>query len=341
MSNVSSICIKIARDVNVHIDRRKIIKAFYERDPSIIHYLKYVSQQFNNYTWVISFDASFQCSKLIGSFINIEGINFEIEEVTDPSRYKTYTYRVLWLPHGFSSHRVEGLFAGRGSRVVDCREEMFQVDGINDLSFGTGNFRVKVQYDVQICSVPVKSGMYELEKRKVLISRFGENPKCLKCNQEGHIRKNCPLNKLKCDKCQKTGHVSEKCNMALATANEIEAPDEYDKEADELVVENTQFVYQKPEKVKRKNGSPIDDKSAKTSKGDKGTSESSSDSEVETKNVEEYYVETSQLQEEFNKQFKENGKSTANNIQAKSNSKTNVSTSKLQQPKVAKNNSKK
>ncbi|CAF1034344.1 unnamed protein product, partial [Brachionus calyciflorus] len=84
---------------------------------------------------------------------------------------------------------------------------------------------------------------------------------------------------------------------------------------------------------------PIDDKSAKTSKGDKETSESSSDFEGETNNVEEAYVEISQLQEEFNKKLK-NGKSTANNKQASSNNKTNVSTSKLQQPKVAKNISK-
>lgn len=334
MVRLSSVCIKVPSDSTASIDRRKIIKAFYEHDVEIVKLIRYVSQQFNNYTWVISFDESLHISELIGKTIRIDDEIFELFEVEDPNRFKTYVYRVLWLPHGFSKTRVQSYFGGNGRRVIDCIEETFQVDGIDDLFFSTGNFRVKVQFDVEKCSGPIKSGMASIDKQKVLITRLGEKPRCLKCNEEGHIRRNCPLNELKCEECGKNGHLKEKCSMAtrLASQNEIDLPDEHDDEAEQIQYDKSDDT--KNRREKRKDRSPLNGQTTKTSRNEERPTESSSDSEEAQEVDDEEEVEISKIQEEFNQQVRIDKK--VGQTSSKSQSKNNRS-SKLQQPKVKSN----
>ena len=73
------------------------------------------------------------------------------------------------------------------------------------------------------------TGIQTIDKFKCFVNKFGEKPRCLRCNEIGHIRKNCPKNSMLCLICKKTGHLDTDCNMALKTANpQVEFPDEDD-----------------------------------------------------------------------------------------------------------------
>ena len=93
-----------------------------------------------------------------------------------------------------------------------------------------GNFVVKTKLPKG--TKGLISGVHRLGKLKCLISRFGESPRCLICNAEGHIRKDCPKRGLKCGNCSKVGHTVEECTLALRLQeNHLEMPLEEEEEA--------------------------------------------------------------------------------------------------------------
>ncbi|RNA33611.1 hypothetical protein BpHYR1_004315 [Brachionus plicatilis] len=289
MNKLPCVCFKIQRGSNVEIDRRKIIKAFIQHPSRAVEHIKCVSQQFNNHTRVISFTKDFEVNQLIDSVIVIEDETFKLEEVIDFNRFKTVSYRVLWLPHGYSRNKLSQFFNGLGKTIIDCSEEMFQVEELENVYFGTGNFKMKIRYDTEIVKNPLASGIYSIDKVKMLVTRFGEKPTCLRCKKVGHIRRNCDLNKLFCSNCNKTGHTVNECNMARRTEKELEEhPDEFDQE---MEVKENEAVHQKTRNKRAfDETSPLYDPSSASTKQAKNENnrdnETESDSETESKEPE-------------------------------------------------------
>ena len=97
------------------------------------------------------------------------------------------------------------------------------------VQFKSGNILVKAKVNRGGEGLSIQSGIHHILKQKCFINRIGEKPRCLRCSEVGHIRKNCPLNKILCSKCGKYGYRAENCSMAKATAPEVEKlPDEED-----------------------------------------------------------------------------------------------------------------
>lgn len=227
------LCIKIPEGCDVVIDRSKIIKALYHLNRIVIYSLKVISQQFNNYTWLITFKEDFDTEKLLGRQIQIDDTNFELEKVIDPNRFKLIGYKVLWLPHNYSQHKLCSFFSGNGRKIERCEEEVMRIedpDLPDDLKISTGNFIVKVLYDLELSTKPIETSIYTKDGVKFFVKRIGEAQTCLKCGKPGHIRRNCPLNNLRCENCGKNGHSTEKCSMALRIRTEEDHhPDEDDE----------------------------------------------------------------------------------------------------------------
>ena len=128
--------------------------------------------------------------------------------------------------------KVEKFFKGNTESItISATEEVTGQqadDDIPDLKIKTGNIIVKIKHKKEANESAV-TGIQTIDKFKCFVNKFGEKPRCLRCNEIGHIRKNCPKNSMLCLICKKTGHLDTDCNMALKTANpQVEFPDEDD-----------------------------------------------------------------------------------------------------------------
>lgn len=226
-----SLIFRLPRRITEEVNRRVILKSLYGLIGEEIHFVDYVSQQNTNFLWRVTFKKDFDAGHLVGKKISVYGADVELEDLLEFNRFKYSTYRVMWLPHEFNSAQVIEFFKRGGECIsVSTTEEVVseKVSDLLEIKVKTGNFLVKVKQKKDAKELNVL-GIQNLSKHKCLVNKFGSKPKCLRCDEVGHIRKNCPKNSLTCNKCKKKGHVAEKCNMALATATPVEElPDEDD-----------------------------------------------------------------------------------------------------------------
>ena len=233
-TNTRSLFVKIPRNVKIDISRKIIIQSLYMVIKGDISNIEYISQQFNNFTWRITFKKDYDCAPLFGQKLRIGGYEIEMEDFNEVSKYKFSTYKVMWLPHQFPLDEIEKSFKSFGAVTASVTEETVTEDITGDdssvkVQFKSGNILVKAKVNREGEGLSIQSGIHHILKQKCFINRLGEKPRCLRCSEVGHIRKNCPLNSIFCSKCGKSGHKAENCSMAKATAPEVEnLPDEED-----------------------------------------------------------------------------------------------------------------
>ena len=230
-TKVRSLVLRLPRKVSDGVNRRTILKSLFVLMGEQIHNVDYVSQQYNNWIWRITFKKEFDVSFLVGKKVNIGGVDVELEDFLEFNSFRYSTYKVMWLPHEFPLPQAVEFFKKNGDSVsVTASEEVVteKDDGLPEIKVKTGNLLVKVKQKKDSKDLNIL-GIQNVSKHKCFVNKLGSKPKCLRCEEVGHIRKNCPRNSLTCKKCKKTGHVAEQCNMALATAAPVEElPDEDD-----------------------------------------------------------------------------------------------------------------
>ena len=241
-----SLCVIIPREISHDFTRKLLISSLYKLIKADLSHVEYISQQFNNFTWRITFKKEYSCSKFIGKHLSISDREVVIQDFTEVSDFKFVTYKVLWLPHEFKVEAVKKYFADLGAIVTQITEESFK-EKIDDLPLDfhikNGNILVKIKVKRDSEGPRIESGIHTILSNKSFINKVGEKPKCLKCHEVGHIRKNCPKNSILCTKCNKTGHTVLQCNMALATKLDLkEHPDEH--ENDDTLNENLKNLSQ-------------------------------------------------------------------------------------------------
>ena len=115
--------------------------------------VEYISQQFNNMTWRITFKKDSDCSNLVGQKLKIGGFEFQVEDFNVVSKFRFSTYKVMWLPHQYPFEEIENFFKSNGAVTASATEETVTEQVIGDESsvevqFKSGNILVKTKVKV-------------------------------------------------------------------------------------------------------------------------------------------------------------------------------------------------
>ena len=127
--------------------------------------------------------------------------------------------RVHWAPFYMPNRAIEAELARYG-RINSCEHEvMARETGFNKVSTGV---RTVTMSGVQLADLPHLITVTSLEageKHVLLITVPGRPPLCLRCRQEGHIRKDCvtPF----CRHHGQYGHATEDCVNAKSTYSRV------------------------------------------------------------------------------------------------------------------------
>lgn len=98
---------------------------------------------------------------------------------------RTVLLKVLWLPVWIKLPTVE-LFLEQFCQVLQCARETESIEGV---TFSNGNVKVSMEMsEDDIGAIPYRT---MISGKQCLITVVGRAPVCLKCDQIGHIRKNC------------------------------------------------------------------------------------------------------------------------------------------------------
>ncbi|XP_063415225.1 uncharacterized protein LOC134697110 [Mytilus trossulus] len=99
---------------------------------------------------------------------------------------RTVQLKVLWLPVWIKLIAVE-MFLEQFGTVISCVRETEASEGV---SFSNGNIKVALEVsEKEVHSIPYRA---VIGGKDCLLTVFGRPPKCLKCKEVGHIRRNCP-----------------------------------------------------------------------------------------------------------------------------------------------------
>jgi hypothetical protein len=85
------------------------------------------------------------------------------------------------------------------------------------------------------------------DKTTIFIIRFGEEKRCLYCNDYGHIKKDCAVYKKSCTKCKGRGHLENECSLAHIVRVETEDIDVgvENEDEDSIIDKNEQIIQKK------------------------------------------------------------------------------------------------
>lgn len=203
--------------------------------------ISYISQFNANNNWIVTFNENFKAESIFGKCLNFQGISVRISDPAESQNpYRFAQYRVHWLPHAFEKSKVKSFMLSltKYIEVTAIDEEFCREEGMTTIK--NGNFRVKIRYlKKDEASINIQTGLHKLDSFKALLTKIGERPKCLLCNKEGHIKRECELANVKCNKCLKIGHDTVNCNYANQLTSQkmsemIHLPNE-DADSDEEV----------------------------------------------------------------------------------------------------------
>ena len=114
----------------------------------------------------------------------------------------TVKVRLHWIPYYVSNELFVNMFERHGMKVVASEFEKSTVKGLEHVSTGIRCLTLRTDKVAEIPHVvSFRDGEREME---ALITMTGRLPRCLRCNQNGHVRNKCtaPF----CYRCRRFGH---------------------------------------------------------------------------------------------------------------------------------------
>lgn len=176
-----------------------------------------IGQAGSKSVWFIKFGEEVMVKQLCGEQLTIRSVDgtrvlgkVTLEMPFDDNVF--VTYRLLWLPLGFEREKVKNLISKLDPivQIVDVWEEKMKSN--NQIS--TGNYLVKVKHP-RAYQPAIRTGMHPLfGDWSFVVSRLGEPRKCLLCDSQGHIKRDCPRQRLTCMKCKGKYHEENECDYS-------------------------------------------------------------------------------------------------------------------------------
>ena len=204
-----------------------------------------ISKHMNSRIWVIQLDATVSASNIWGKKVNVSGRDYEIlppNALSDLSARKSFKiFRLHGLPHDFDANQLQEWIRGHGGLAWSgLSREHFREPDMRHIH--NGIIRIKVSYTDNVAAQASmnaiqgnKTVKYGNKKVSFLVSVAGEQPKCLFCQQLGHIRVNCPAYKLKCGTCGRSGHLAADCKSNTFAGRLAQSiADKADEEVEDL-----------------------------------------------------------------------------------------------------------
>src|SRR5271165_4769818 len=157
-----------------------------------------------SHVWEITFKMAAQKAIFVsnGDFV-VKGLNCAVNDV----RKVRHRVRLHWVPYYVPMSQFESLLTQRGCKVISASFDVSAVRGCEEVH---SLIRTIVIETDQIGSIPYLihwtfAGM----SGQALLTMTGRPPVCLKCEQPGHMRKDCRTDY--CRKCKKHGHLTDNC----------------------------------------------------------------------------------------------------------------------------------
>ena len=171
-----------------------------------------ITAEKNNSKWFIHIKNEETFEKYLHKEIEI----YEQIHILENANDCILSFKILWLPPAFNAQNVSSyvseVFKISLKDIVDIRDEKCKESEMEHISNGNWTVAFKVNSNDYNKNC-FDGGVKYLNNIKSLFIKKGEKPKCLFCNQIGHIRKLCPKLALFCVKCKKKGHIEECCSI--------------------------------------------------------------------------------------------------------------------------------
>lgn len=198
------------------ISRKEIFVGILNKIGELSKKIDFISQFQSNNNWMIAFNEEINAENFFGLPILIRDKELKLSDPNEsPNPFRYQQFRLHWLPYGFEKEKIRQfiLKQGKTSEIISIEEEYCREEEMTHIK--NGNFRIKLRYPKKDeDKTSFITGLHKIDGFKTLFTRIGEKPKCLLCNKEGHLKRECELAKLKCAKCLKIGHLDTECTLA-------------------------------------------------------------------------------------------------------------------------------
>lgn len=161
-----------------------------------------------NHVWAITFNSAEATKKMLAvSEFQVKGRRCL---VIDPQDHQV-RLKLHWLLHGVADEDIRAAFAPYG-KVTEVNRERWRVQGVADKGSTTRSVLLKLKKGVKLEELPHQ---IRVAGELALVVAPGRPIQCLRCNGQGHVRRECKVPR--CAKCRRFGHGEAQCVPSYAS----------------------------------------------------------------------------------------------------------------------------
>ncbi|XP_037505519.2 uncharacterized protein LOC119381835 [Rhipicephalus sanguineus] len=162
-----------------------------------------------NHVWAVTCKSAEGVKKLLAEpQLTVKGLKCM---VIDPS-HRDVRLKLHWLLYHVREEDVRNALIPYGT-VVDVGMDKWRIDGYTQQNTMTRTVTLRLKANVTLDDIPHQ---LRVGGELALIVAPGRAPRCLRCQQIGHIRKDCRVPR--CDTCKRFGHAQANCTRTYAAA---------------------------------------------------------------------------------------------------------------------------
>ncbi|XP_037568314.2 uncharacterized protein LOC119449206 [Dermacentor silvarum] len=162
-----------------------------------------------NHVWAVTCKTAEGAKKFLGDpELTVKGRRCI---VIDPSHHDV-RLKLHWLLYHVREEDVRNALSPYGT-VMEIGLDKWRIDGYSQQSTMTRTVVVRLKADVTLDDLPHQ---LPVGGELALVVVPGRAPRCLRCQQIGHIRKDCRVPR--CNVCKRFGHTVENCSRTYAAA---------------------------------------------------------------------------------------------------------------------------